>query len=321
LANDSTYAFLEKQTRVLLEQAWRIEVDWPSVLQWLDNFTGVRLGKDKERLHALFLLTRFSYFNQALVRETLHSAYRDHFRAPMLQSIRRTHAGISQVDVLERYDNELKSTRFVGFGNPAESGAHLLYYFRQVNNLPKTLFSDLAAEFVPSRADTNGELLQYNQQHPKVKRLVFFDDLVGSGDQVRRYLGAHIKEIKRTYPKVDVRCIVLFATTDGERALKEIFGDQYAVIFEIDASFKAFSASSRYFKKRLGDISKESACEVAAHYGAMLFPGHPVGWKDGQLLLGFFHNTPDNTLPIFWAETDGMHRWQPIFKRFDKKYS
>jgi hypothetical protein len=58
--------------------------------------------------------------------------------------------------------------------------------------------------------------------------------------------------------------------------------------------------------------------QIAHSYGSLL-SGHPLGYKDGQLLLGFAHNTPDNTPPIFWSEG---HRepWSPVFIRYDKQY-
>ena len=46
---------------------------------------------------------------------------------------------------------------------------------------------------------------------------------------------------------------------------------------------------------------------------------HQLGYGDGQLLLGLFHNTPDNTLPIFWFNEEGKE-WYPIFKRYNKIY-
>ena len=44
--------------------------------------------------------------------------------------------------------------------------------------------------------------------------------------------------------------------------------------------------------------------------------GDPLGYNDCQMLLGFHHNTPNNTLPIFWREKN----WTPIFKRYAKLY-
>ena len=54
-------------------------------------------------------------------------------------------------------------------------------------------------------------------------------------------------------------------------------------------------------------------------YGKKLFPAHPIGYEDGQLLLGFTHNTPDNAPPIFWDEGRNTP-WAPIFVRYDKNY-
>ena len=44
---------------------------------------------------------------------------------------------------------------------------------------------------------------------------------------------------------------------------------------------------------------------------------NPLGYKNGEYAFGFFYNTPDNTLPIFWGTNNG---WCPIFKRYDKNY-
>ena len=58
--------------------------------------------------------------------------------------------------------------------------------------------------------------------------------------------------------------------------------------------------------------------KVAMIYGELLRPGFPGGWDNNQLLLGFQHNTPDNTLPIMWAEGDANCPWTPAFKRYAK---
>jgi hypothetical protein len=42
-------------------------------------------------------------------------------------------------------------------------------------------------------------------------------------------------------------------------------------------------------------------------YGKKLYKNHMLGYKDSQLLLGLEHNTPNNTLPIFWSEKG----WNP----------
>ena len=65
-------------------------------------------------------------------------------------------------------------------------------------------------------------------------------------------------------------------------------------------------------------IEKSIAELISKKYGSRLMgmenQAHWHGYKDSQLLLGFTHNTPDNTLPIIWKEEN----WIPIFKRYSK---
>ena len=43
-----------------------------------------------------------------------------------------------------------------------------------------------------------------------------------------------------------------------------------------------------------------------------------LGYNNDAYAFGFFYNTPDNTLPIFWSDHGD---WKPIMKRYDKKYT
>ena len=45
---------------------------------------------------------------------------------------------------------------------------------------------------------------------------------------------------------------------------------------------------------------------------------YPLGFDDGQQAFGFYYNTPDNSLPVFWCESAN---WKSIFKRNHKIYS
>jgi hypothetical protein len=59
-----------------------------------------------------------------MTKEMLISLYRDFIEYPIRQKF------LNEVDVEKLFKEELNQTRFLGMGNPAESGAHLLYYFR-----------------------------------------------------------------------------------------------------------------------------------------------------------------------------------------------
>lgn len=98
-----------------------------------------------------------------------------------------------------------------------------------------------------------------------------------------------------------------------------LFDGKAVSLFELDDTYKTFDNLGRYFATTPDWFDKNEFYNIAYGYGKQLKPSYPLGYKDGQLLLAFFHNTPDNTLPIFWDE--GLRSpWSPVFARFDKQY-
>lgn len=319
----------ESKIRTLVKHAWDNEVSGPEIDAWVNNFNGQVFDKDEEQLYALLSLSRYMYFSKRLIREMLKSLYRDHFESPLLQRIRRNLGGTTDSSLIRRmYYQELLATRFIGVGNPAESGAHLLYYFRQVNRLPKELFVDIAGAFsqtIERRYDATGSRqsgkIRYLPKDGNVSRYVFFDDLVGSGTQVSLYLTDHLRRIRQAKQHLDISFISLFATTNGLEKLngKRLFDGRAMCLFELDATYKAYGVSSRYFSNSPPWFDREMLFKMTEGYGKKLWPAYPLGYEDGQLLLGFTHNTPDNAPPIFWDEGRNIP-WVPIFIRYDKNY-
>lgn len=314
-------ADIDRTLRTLAEHAWEREVTWSHIQAWIENFTGKVTSVDIERDHGLFALTRFTYFGKRLVREMLRSLYRDYFEAPLIQRARRNCSNTRDTTVLKaHYKQELNSTRFIGIGNPSESGAHLLYYFRQVNRLSKELFVDIGAAF--NEVQPGGRIGGLQATDMSICRYVFFDDVVGSAEQSTKYLSQKIHRIRKMNPRLDLRFMCLFATTQGLEILNSasLFDGKAVCLFELDSTYKAFNVLQRYFPPALtGKFNHGTFEQMARHYGQTLCPQHPVGYKDGQLMLGFTHNTPDNTLPIFWNE-GRRTEWNPIFVRYDKVY-
>lgn len=151
-----------------------------------------------------------------------------------------------------------------------------------------------------------------------IKRYVFIDDFCGSGTQAKDYSKDIVEQIKHINKDIEVNYLMLFGTEDGINSVKnETKFDKVETVFTIDNSFKCFSDNSRYFCKPINEIEKDFCKNMCEKYGNTLWNMHPLGYKDGQLLLSLFHNTPDNTLPIFWVENTN---WTPIFKRFHKIY-
>lgn len=305
---------LRSKVKILSDLMWDRRVIWPHVEKWLENFSQDAPAGPDERSHALYLLSHFTYFNLTLIRALLRALYRDLIQYPEIQRIRKRLRGSTDLKLIEaRYLRSLKATRFLGIGNPSESGTHLLYYFRQENELGTDLFvhsHDLFEGTVAAPRLLTG-----------VRRLVFLDDFCGSGTQAVRYSKRLLPRIRALSDTIRIHYYSLFATTEGLRHVRDnatLFHD-VQTICEIDPSFHALDEDSRYFRDPPAYITRDFARETCARYGTNLYPEHPLGFKNGQLLIGFAHNIPNNTLPIIWGEGTSAAPWHPLFRRYEKR--
>lgn len=323
---------LKAKIKILNETLWDNRALNPSIEKWLANFS-----TDKEKLHALYLLSKFMYFGAVPMRNLLKSLYRDLYRYPLIETIRKSNGDILDIDLIEgKFKEEEKNTRFLGVGNPSESGAHLLYFFRQENRLSKKLFV-----YTDEILDRSGAAPQL--RFPEVKHYVFIDDFCGSGSQATcddNNIKPCVDELKKLSVDVKVSYLMLFATSTGIINVKKSgLYDRVEAVIELDDTYKCFDANSRVFPQRNNfPFEKDFTKEFCYRLGRPLFRNinekegwfgldleslsdiTALGWNDCQLLLGFFHNTPDNTLPIIWYDEDDVD-WLPIFKRYNKKYS
>lgn len=313
----SVKAAWEKKLKALSETVWADKIELPMITQWLENFRGEVGPVEEERHHALHLLQSFMYFGIEEIRELVRVFYRDTFRYPIIQELRESQGNTANSQALEdEFRKTLNTnTRFIGVGRPSESGTHLLYYVRQENDLPVELFCNLEHIFVfePNKPPMLRDL--------NITRFVFFDDFCGSGEQVKDYLAqiaASIRSQVKT-PKLSLCYFPLFATTWGLEEIRklDIFTEVRAVL-EFDSSYQAFSGNSMYFERAAEQfVDKQFSEKLFRHYGSKLWPQHPVGYRSGQLLTAFFHNTPDNVLPPFWCVCHDPH-WTSIFHRYRK---
>ena len=308
---DDTRDVLVQKLKALTQYLWSDMVNWPMIAEWLKNFPEGQAGGQNERLHGAFLLSQFMYFGIREMRELLKALYRDVYKYPIVERHRRSHSDsvdCKQLNAL--FEAELQQTRFLGVGNPSESGTHLLYYFRQENGLPRRLFINGHEVF-----DRTGGTATPRLKEPDIRHYVFIDDFCGSGTQATRYSASLVADIKRLNPETHVSYYVLFSTARGiERVKAGTAFDDVACVCELDETFRCFSETSRYFRNTVEAIDKEFAEAMCRNYGADLLPGHELGYDDGQLLIGFFHNVPDNTLPVIWKRQSEPIPWVPRFQ-------
>lgn len=319
MKRDDIIESLHEKLKVLSETIWDRQHSLAHIYSWLDQFSESENVLDDEKIHALYLLTNFTYFGQAEIRALLVSLYRDQFRAPLIRAIRKNNNDTTDlVKITQEYERTLARTRFLGVGNPSESGSHLLYYFRQENGLPKTAFINSHEIF--SRTASGGAAALSIRDN-EIEHYVFIDDLCGSGTQAEQYSEDLVNPIKQMNANAQVHYLVLFGTVDGLKKIRALNRyDTVESVFELDYSFKCLEEGSRIFPASDDRFNREKILLTCQKFGSQLWPTHPLGYKNGQLLMGFSHNTPDNTLPIFWAEGAGPVNWKPMFKRYNKIY-
>ena len=146
---------LLRQIMITIEVAWRNDIELSDIKRWLDNFTGEVLGDEAlEKNLALWMLYNFTYFNEEEIKHLCRLMLKKYLHNT-LQSKKVSMNDISEI---------LTSTLFLPLGRNSESGAYVLYLFRQENDLPVMFFGD--------RKEINID-----------QKVAFIDDMTLSGEQ------------------------------------------------------------------------------------------------------------------------------------------
>ena len=318
------------QIKTLNETLWDNRAQMPKINAWLDNFK-----EEVEKEYALFLLSKLMYFNASNIRRLLQMLYRDLFRYPIIEDIRKNNKNTLDEKIIEdSFKERLSKTRFLGVGNPSESGVHLLYYFRQENKLNKRLFVNTDDVILNKEGS-----IELNEKF-KDMNFVFIDDICGSGMQATTddsNVKRCVENIRKVSSSAKISYFVLFGMIEGLNNVRNSrLYDSVEAVIEIDESYKCFGSHSRFFESN-EEEKKQNIKAMAEKYGYPLaldiakredWPKtdkeieadlNKLGFRDGQLLLSMHHNTPNNTLPIIWYDEDNTE-WTPIFRRYNKVY-
>lgn len=308
---------LQEKIKRLHETIWEQRAAWPVIERWLGQFPQHADLEEDGQVQALFLLSHFMYFGVPEIRELLRALFRDLVRYPMIQEIRRDNKNTRDVTVINpALIKKIDETRFVGIGNPSESGYHLLYYFRQENQLSKDHFIHTHEIFTRHGPPSQSQIAIRNNT---IQTYIFLDDICASGVQAAEYAKEAAAPLKQLNKSLTVNYFTLFGTTAGLELVRQtkIF-DRVQAVVELDETFKCFADDSRIYMGEKAPYNRINARKMCEEVGKNLWPPGPLGWRDSQMLLGFSYNTPDNTLPIFWSEGSDVQSWTPIFKRYAK---
>src|SRR5258708_650499 len=122
---------LQVKFKTLDETLWERRASWPHMEKWYSQFASSGNIADDEQVQMLFLASHFMYFGVREIRALLRSLFRDLYQYKAVEEIRKSHNDTLDRNLIRTdFRRMLAKTRFLGVGNPSESGSHLLYYFR-----------------------------------------------------------------------------------------------------------------------------------------------------------------------------------------------
>ncbi|MEG0407680.1 MAG: hypothetical protein RR623_02290 [Bacilli bacterium] len=301
--------------KIFSETVWEHKISKSKIDIWLSNF------KEEERENLLFLLTQFIYFSKLQIDNMLISIYRDFYKYVIVENYRLNNSDTTDIVLIKNhFKNSERKSRFIPIGNPSESSSSMLGEFRKINSINRDLFIE------------RSELL--NLTVGDIEHFIFIDDLCGSGHQAYDENKKFVSHIKSNFPHSKIHYYSLVGLEEGLEYLnKDKDYDYLESVLRLDKTYKCFNSESRIFKNNDYSINQEELKEICEKYGLLLYGSiisrqgghvshadpHKLGYSDSQLLIGFHHNTPDNTLPIIWYNED-MIPWNPIFPRANKVY-
>ena len=275
---DQMFGILHKT----IEKSWKTEIDISKIELWLNNFSGEVFDQSDEQRLALWLLCNYTYYSSEDMNHLCKTLYNKFIHQFIIENC----------IPIDKLADKMSTVCFSSMGSASESGGLILYHFRQEARLPIDQF------FYPTNIPYNDETI-----------IVFIDDALLSGGTGARNYYDYLKD--KEYKKVYYLAIVA-----SEGAVNKLADKGINVIYcaLLDERNKTFSENSMVFHRY--PTLKTYARDISKKYGERIAPENvqPLGYKNGEYCFGFYYNTPNNTLPIFWSDIN----WNPIFTRREK---
>lgn len=280
---------LDLKSRLL----WDGHVTKEKIERWLDNFVVNGSVTPKDRLIALYLLSNFVMITSAEIEYLCKILFNRYVHLRLGERGLGPESPPSRVDAAIREIR--RDTRYYGLGGPSESGESLLMRFRQANSLPISVFPRRvvksrsgAACFIDDSTMTGAQAGDYVRDRPKdTARRQYLLFLVATDDAIRRARRTGLTPVA-----------ALHLTGDELRV-----GSKSPIVTE-------HSSPDIYRRFTLDEVKR-----FCVTHGRRVLPRAPLGYGGLCIAVGFSHNVPNNTLPIFWSDQNG---WYPIFPRHHK---
>ena len=286
---------VERRFRQLLRKNVVTGIDETRFDNWLANF-----WTDADRYLAARILDGLTYRSNAMVCSSI-----DHLLQCILPlELRRVGLHFDSVDALLAALEDPGDgfpIRFVAVdgayeSEPGKSGAVVIRLFRRHARIHKKL---------TCRPDGLGTL------PGTVKCLVFVDDMVGTGRQFVSFAKTH--QLTTFAPRLALLYAPLMAFDAGILTIERDVGVVAVRPVEtIDARHAFYRESSKPGVWGADEVN--TVADVRAHVlGLVADRGIPTSTRHSlDLVLGFEHATPNNSLPLLWARSP---TWAPLLIR------
>ncbi|PRY04415.1 hypothetical protein [Paraburkholderia sp. BL25I1N1] len=154
-----------------------------------------------------------------------------------------------------------------------------------------------------------------DSQPSSVSRLIMVDDFCGTGDQFTSFMSRKpLVDFLSQRPDCQIVYVTAAAHTDGLQKIQHELPSICVVAGEILTKSHHFfdgSVLDQYNSIALKTQLRDQYVMVCNAFGLGGRIGN-YGYQDQALTYAFAHGTPNNTLPVFWYETDG---WTPLLDR------
>jgi len=297
---DAQSAFNERESAVYISDGELVEItkSWElyrgtqisptHVRAWLEQFEN-----NIERRMAFKLIQHIDFYGEARIREKLRIIH---------ETIKRE--TVHSVKLGERVRKDILVS---AFGTLSKSGPTYVRMYAAENGI--------TSHSIKPYTDLRKSILADEQ----IKAIVFIDDIIASGKTLTDALADLNNDLGDLLSQRNILVVVgvICGMNEGVERSSD-FIEQGTLNFKavlkvcdiIEASDKAFHESSTIFEPE----EKARALAMARKHGSKSQSRNPLGFQDGQLLVVFKDNCPNNTLPIIWGSANEP-KWMPLFKR------